>query len=109
MKAKYRLAILNAAIVAAIAFLASLPSHIPTSLFDAMQNLYAAGIGASLAFLFQIKPLLEKEAETEADNEARADRQIASIQDKARDDVDTVNRKRRNKPRHPGYIGVLIT
>ena len=65
MKAKYKLAVLNAATVAAIAFLGSLPAHLPTSLIDGIANMYAAGIGAGLAFLFQLKPLLEKEIEDE--------------------------------------------
>ena len=72
MKAKYKLAVANAVLIAGIAFLASLPVHMPASLYEAITNLYAAGIGAGLAFLFQLKPILEKEAAIEEHEEEKS-------------------------------------
>ena len=69
MKAKWKLAIANAAVGAAIGFISSMMLHVPVSLFDALGNIYASGMGALLAFLLQIKPLLEKEVELEEKRE----------------------------------------
>ena len=102
MQAKWKLALCNAAIGAMIGFVASLPAHIPNSLYSTIDNLYGAAAGAILTFLIQLKPLIEKEAEDEERIEdRRLNIQIAEIQDTACDDIanaktDSANKK---KPR----------
>jgi len=117
MKAKWKLALLNAGVGAGIAFLSSLPLHIPTSFINAVGNVCAALIGAGLAFLFQIKPLLEKELNdeekydekmTQIRIESRRLRQeVDAIHDQACDDVATAKKDSREKVNRP-RVGMLV-
>lgn len=85
MKAKTKLIVLNALITGLIAFVASLPIRIPSSILDVMTNFYAGMIGFLLAFLPQLKYYFEKEI---AEEEVKG-------------------KKRKRNPRNP-RVGMLV-
>ena len=104
MKAKTKLVVCNALFVGLIALLGSLPVNVPTSLQAVIPNLYAGGIGFSLAFLSQIKTFLEKEISDEEKGEIKA------VRDKYIDEAEKVARIERHKKNKtpPRIFGIIL-